>query len=64
MRTDKLRSKVSGKEKRDWWLSRDAVSSDSFVGLVLFLLRNRFEYVTKKAFDRAITIEDSRYGEK
>lgn len=55
---------MSGKEKIDWWLSRDTVSSDSLVGLVLFLLRNRFEYVTKKAFDRAITIEDSRYGEK
>lgn len=38
---------------------------DFFVGLVLFLLRNRFEYVTKKEqFDRARTIEGSRYREK
>lgn len=56
---------MSGKKKIDWWLSRDMVLCDFFVGLVLFLLRNRFEYVTKKEqFDRARTIEDSRYREK
>jgi len=48
VRTNKLGNKASGKEKIDWWLSRDTVLSDSFVGLVLFLLRNKFEYVTKK----------------
>lgn len=61
MRTGKLGNKVTGKEKIDWWLSGDTVLGNSFVGfVVLLLLRNWFEYVTKKPTDRARKIEDSR----